>query len=228
MNAFYLGVAAGFGAAVPVGAAGIALMETSMRYGLARGIIGGLGIALVDSTYAAIAVAIGAPAAEALAPYRAVISLLGGLVICAVGGYGLRHGVAEMQADVVPPRGTTLRAFGTMAMLTAVNPLTIAFFVGLILAAPEETFAAPGSQAQFVLGVGLACLSWETVLAAIGAFGGRKAGLALKQKLSKVGNGLVLALGIAMALLGALLLLGFDSLLPEALRSVGHGHASQQ
>jgi threonine/homoserine/homoserine lactone efflux protein len=293
--AFVLGIVAGLLAAIPTGAAGILVLETALRRGFRQAFIGSLGIALVDTSFAAVAVLIGEPVVIWLEPHRAVFSLLGGMAVLGFGGYGLlylhrrewgeavhreaslaqasllrgsaepdmsglgmedraghgrqvsealapdrahntaaetpaeaaqladRHVVQRASSDsaddgqassAVPGGARRPGWWRTMAafiVLTAVNPLNIAWFLGFLVFARQfapEAFVVPASGVAFALGVGLACLGWESLLAALGAHGGRRASVQLKARLSWAGHGLVLVMGLLMTSLGVIQLLG--------------------
>lgn len=219
LEAFIVGFVAGLAASIPVGAAGITLMEVSFSHGFLWGAVSGCGIAFVDATFATIAVAVGQPAADHLEPYRAWISVGGGLVIAAIGALAFRAearraaaeragGASEADgASAVPaPKGGLVRVTATLALLTAVNPLNVAFFVAVVVSAGRETFSGFAPCAAFVAGVTLACLVWMTLVAWLASHGARNAGAAIKRRLSRWGQGIVLSLGIGMSVYGGWLL----------------------
>ena len=97
-------------------------------------------------------------------------------------------------------RGTYLRFLG----LTILNPATIVYFSALILGLGTVGGGAADALA-FVAGAFLASLSWQTLLAAIGAFGHRRLPARAQEAFSIVGNLtiVVMAVGIAIGLVRA-------------------------
>lgn len=226
---FGFGLVAGLLAAVPTGAAGVLVLETALRQGFWRAFWGSTGIAAVDATFAGVAVAFGERAVRAMAGYEIAIALVGGGVIAGVGLAGLlRSDPDEASVDpadeaLIPELAptpeeraaiqgvTTPRLILTFVLLTAVNPLNIGFFLAFIVYFEQlapGTFAVAGAGPAFVVGVGLACLGWESVLARIGASGGRRASLALKRKLSFWGHLVVVLLGAGCLLFAGGKLMG--------------------
>jgi threonine/homoserine/homoserine lactone efflux protein len=69
MTAFWEGVLAGYGIAIPVGAIAILIVDMGLRRGFLSGFMAGAGAATADFIYALLAVIAGATLAMALAPY---------------------------------------------------------------------------------------------------------------------------------------------------------------
>ena len=69
MTAFWEGVAAGYGIAIPVGAIAVLIIEMALRRGFRLGFMAGAGAAAADFLYAALAAVAGGTLAAALAPF---------------------------------------------------------------------------------------------------------------------------------------------------------------
>jgi threonine/homoserine/homoserine lactone efflux protein len=193
------GVLAGWAIAIPVGAIAVLIVETGIRRGFRVGAAAGAGAASADGLYATLAVVGGTALAAVLEPLErplrivAIVALLGiglrGLVLVTTGARGVPAG-AGLPARAVP---TYLRFLG----LTLLNPQTVVYFAALILALPDVG-RGPGERATFVAGAFLASLSWQTVLAAVGAVAHHR---------------LPPQFQVGMSLLGNLAICGFAALL---------------
>jgi len=76
----------------------------------------------------------------------------------------------RVQVDAEPQGPTSaLRVYLLFLGLTLLNPATVVYFVSLAIGLPEISEDL-GARALFVVGAVLASLSWQTALAAIGAW----------------------------------------------------------
>ncbi len=221
--AFLAGAAAGYGIAIPVGAIAILIVEIGLRRGFRLAASAGAGAATADGVYALVAAAFGAALAPALAPVERPLRIVAVVVLVAIALRGLagirpaagslpeadapagptagRGSVsAALQAPIVGgSAGRTLAAF---LGLTLLNPVTVTYFAALILGL-AATGAGPAEKAAFVGGAFLASLSWQTLLAAVGAFLHRRLSAGLRAGVVLLGNGIILAFA---AVIGAGLL----------------------
>lgn len=205
MVAFWEGVLAGYGIAIPVGAIAILIVDMALRKGFVYGFAAGAGAATADLIYACLAVLAGAALAIALAPYASGLRLASGLVLLILGGYGLwqankikitEQSITEDEWD----RGrllTYLRFLG----LTLLNPLTVAYFAALILGRETDSNNSNLAAILFVLGALLASLSWQTFLAGVGAFARQHLSPKFRTYASVIGNLVVIALGLRIIVL---------------------------
>jgi threonine/homoserine/homoserine lactone efflux protein len=193
-GAFTNGVAAGYGIAIPLGAIAMLIVITASRDSFRHGFTAGLGAASADMVYASIAVAAGSALGDRLRGVATPLHLVAGCALAAIAVRGLIGAVRSRRsrtAAVLDPLGATyLRFFG----LTLVNPLTIVYFVSVVLG--SQTAATPARAAAFVVGVALASASWQTVLATSGAFVGRVLIDPGRLATGVVGYGIVLALAL--------------------------------
>jgi arginine exporter protein ArgO len=208
---FLAGAAAGYGIAIPVGAIAILIVETALRSGLSLGLAAGAGAASVDGLYALVAVLAGRTATVLLGPWMVDLRIAAAFVLAAVafrGIWRLHRGSSEQPTSGDPggkrwpsgsgePRalsGAALATYLRFVGLTLLNPLTIVYFTALALGL-TEVVRSPAAGAAFAGGAFGASLSWQILLATIGALLRRLPGSAVLT-LDLVGHLVVLALAI--------------------------------
>lgn len=205
MSAFWEGVLAGYGIAIPVGAIAILIVDLALRRGFAAGFMAGAGAATADFVYALLAVAAGASLAIALAPYAFVLRIASAVVLLLLGGYGLwqawqineKPAAGPVDGDSQGLPGVYLRFLG----LTILNPLTIAYFAALILGRDAGATVNALDRLLFVVGAAMASLSWQTLLAGFGALANQRLSPRFQRLTSIVGNLVVIGLGVRIILL---------------------------
>lgn len=205
MNPFWNGVLAGFGIAIPVGAIAVLIIEHSLRRGFRFGFAAGAGAATADLLYALLAALAGAALAARLAPLAGELRLASAAVLVGIGGLGLRRVRALGSAGLeTPPADVAARppfwVFAQFLGLTLLNPMTVAYFAALILGQGSQGLDNHAARLAFVFGAGLASFSWQTFLAALGAWGRSRLPAAAQRAVSVVGNLLVIALGLRMVI----------------------------
>lgn len=168
LSAFLIGAAAGYAIAIPVGPIAVLIVRTGLRRGFRVAAAAGAGTATVDLIYAITAVLVGGAVttafASALTPMR--LAAAAALAYLAVRGL-LRLGRTERSLDSGDGRSAA-RTYLVFLGLTLLNPATVAYFVTLAVGLPEIAQDA-GARLAFAVGAALASLSWQTLLAAIGA-----------------------------------------------------------
>ncbi len=204
MQAFWEGVLAGYGIAIPVGAIAILIVDISLRKGFTTGFAAGAGAATVDLIYALLAVLAGAALASSIAPYALYFQVISALILLAVGGYGIWRARStsagqDVGQEIGGDPGLT-RTFARFIGLTFLNPITIVYFVALILARDADASMTSGDRLLFVVGVGLASLSWQTLLASSGALAKRYLSSRFQTVASICGNLIVMALGVRIVI----------------------------
>lgn len=126
-----------------------------------------------------------------------------GLLIVAIGLRQLRQSLAQRDRPVAQagPR-SVLGAYLRFAGLTAINPMTLVYFVALggAVSAPDRSWAGP---AVFVAAVGLSSLTWQLVLAGTGSLLGGTLNPRVAHTIGVAAALLVLALGATVAVNGA-------------------------
>ncbi len=152
LSAFLIGAAAGYAIAIPVGPIAVLIVRTALRRGFRIAAAAGAGTATVDLIYAITAVVVGGAVTSALAavllPMR--LAAAAALVFLAVRAL-LRLGRTDMALDTPTGHPSASRTYVLFIGLTLLNPATVAYFVTL------------------AVGASLSSLSWQSLLAAIGA-----------------------------------------------------------
>jgi threonine/homoserine/homoserine lactone efflux protein len=165
-QAFLLGVAAGYAIAIPFGPIALLIVRTGVRQGLRAAAAAGAGAATADLVFATIAMLFGAAASALLAPILPAARLVAGaaLAVIAIRGLLASPQVIERESGGARTGNTYLLFLG----LTMLNPPTVIYFVSLAIALPGVS-ADFASRGAFVVGAVLASLSWQEVLALVGA-----------------------------------------------------------
>jgi arginine exporter protein ArgO len=206
MDSFFQGVLAGYGIAIPVGAIAILILETGLRLGFQAGFAAGAGAATADFLYALLAALAGQALAQSVQPYAAGLRILSGLAVVALGAWGLwklwreRSSPAGEAAGSPAPAGagSALGIYARFVGLTVLNPLTVTYFAALILGGGAGADSSWAGRAWFVLGATLASLSWQSLLAGVGALGHRRLSPSLRRVTGLAGNLIVVGLGIRL------------------------------
>lgn len=202
MSVFWEGMLAGYGIAIPVGAIAILIVHTGMRYGFREGLLAGAGAASADILFAALAAISGQALAVVLTPYAGVLESMSAAVLVGIGVYGLlklrRTAPQPDAAGHITAGGA--RTYLQFLGLTLLNPLTVAYFAALILGRGANLNFTSGERALFVIGAGLASLSWQTLLAGVGALAHRHLSPRAQVLTSIAGNLVVIGLGLRIIL----------------------------
>jgi threonine/homoserine/homoserine lactone efflux protein len=196
MDAFITGVAAGYGIAVPVGAIAVLIMDVGIRRGFGPAFAAGAGSATADLLYSAVAVLGGtalASTVEAIGTPLRIISGLVLVVIASVGLFRIRQPVDSAAADL---RGDLIRTYGRFVGLTLINPTTVVYFAAVVIGLGVAEDMNAGDGALFVIGAFLASLSWQTLIASVGAFAGHRLSLRARRVVTILGNLVILGFGI--------------------------------
>lgn len=164
------GLVLGFTIAAAVGPIGVLTIRRTLAHGWLYGFASGLGVALADSTYAAIA-AFGLTAlTDVLVGTRMWLGIVGGAFLVWL---GLR---TMMSRPTEPAAGADARpglvaAFGSIFALTLTNPMTILSFAGLFAGlgfagGAGTTAGSEGGASAITLTVGvfLGSMLWWLVL----------------------------------------------------------------
>lgn len=203
IQALLAGGLAGYAIAIPVGAIGILIIDTGMRRGFRHGFAAGAGAATADVLYAALAVLAGTAVAALLAPIQVWLRVVAVAALAWIGIRGLLASLRSTRTIAETGAGSPLTTWLRFLGLTILNPATIIYFAALILGLGDYG-AGPAERAAFVVGAGLASLSWQTVLAVLGAVGHRRLPRRAQEAVSIAGNMLILgfAASIAVSLRG--------------------------
>ena len=195
---FWMGVVAGYGIAIPVGAIAVLIVQVGMRCGFWCAASAGAGAATADLAYSVLAVTGGAALASKVEDLGAALRWLsaGVLVVIAVHGlYRARRTPAAVQTRMPGPREFT-GTYAKFVGLTIINPLTVVYFAAFILGLGLADGLSVSEGVLFVTGAFLASLSWQTVLAVIGAVARRRVPRRFQVAAVVVGNLIVLVIAV--------------------------------
>lgn len=201
-TSFLAGVVAGYAIAIPVGAIAVLIVDLGVRRGFRVAGAAGAGAATADGVYAALAAIGGVALGAAIEPFESPLRIVAGAVLLgiAVRGFAsLLRGAPDSaeRAAATPPgaHGTYLR----FVLLTLLNPMTVIYFAALMLGLPEIGSGLL-ERSAFVLGAFGASLSWQLLLAAVGAIGHRRLPARFRIAVSLVGNVVIAAFAVRIAL----------------------------
>lgn len=195
------GALAGFGIAIPVGAIAVLIVTTAAARGAIVGFAAGAGTASADGIYASLAALSGAALSGVIAPWLAGLRVAAAIVLAGIGLIGLwrLRGASTPAVDGPPAAGAIAVGPGTTYLrflgLTLLNPVTIIYFAALMVALPALG-AAPSERLAFAGGAFAASLSWQTLLAGVGAVLHRRTSAGSRTILSVVGYLIVLAFAV--------------------------------
>ncbi len=202
--AAWLGLAAGFAVAIPLGPIGLLIVDRGMRHGRNVGLAAAAGVATTDLVYGSLALTATAWATRVIDPIARPSTYLAAGVIAAIGLRGvLQRRVAptgEPHADPAPQAATArpVRTFVGFVALTAINPATVLAFAALTLALSDR-LDSPATRLAFLVGISVASLSWQAALAHLGARLGRRPRPAMQQRTRQAGGLLMLILAALLA-----------------------------
>ncbi|HEY5727187.1 MAG TPA: lysine transporter LysE, partial [Acidimicrobiia bacterium] len=98
------------------------------------------------------------------------------------------------------PPGHLARTYARFLGLTMVNPLTVVYFTSLVLGLTAADERGPAAAVAFVVGAFIASMSWQTLLASIGAVAGHGLSPRFQMLAAVVGNLFVVAMAVRIAL----------------------------
>jgi threonine/homoserine/homoserine lactone efflux protein len=176
VNAFLLGVVAGFGIAVPVGAIAVLIVQVGVRCGFRCAASAGAGAASADLLYAVLAVTGGAALATAVSGWQEALRWTSAAVLITIALLGLwraRLPVEQLDEPLPGAREYAL-TYARFLGLTVINPLTVVYFAAIVVGLDVAAGLTAVDAVAFVIGAFLASLSWQTLLAAVGAVAGRR------------------------------------------------------
>lgn len=212
IGAFLAGAVAGYGVAIPVGPIAILILDTALRRGLRTGLAAGAGAATADGVYATIAGIGGAAVAGVIAPISVPLRMASVAVLVVIAARGLVVVRQAMRARAIPIGGSTgpvadpesaarHRATATYLRflgLTIVNPSTVVYFAALVVGLPAVSGGA-AERIVFAAGAFVASISWQSLLAVVGAVVHRRLPPSARLYTSLAGNLIVLALAANIA-----------------------------
>ncbi len=96
--------------------------------------------------------------------------------------------------------GDLARTYARFVGLTIINPTTVVYFAAVVIGLGVAEDMTPGDGALFVVGAFLASLSWQTLIASVGAFAGHRLSARARRGVTILGNLVILAFAIVILL----------------------------
>ncbi len=202
MNAFLTGIVAGYGIAIPVGAIAVLIVDVGIRCGFRCAFFAGAGAATADLFYASLAVIGGAALAGSVQSVDQPLRIGSGIVLVVIAGVGLRQ-VGRKREPIeiaVPDRRELASTFGRFVGLTIINPTTIVYFTAVIIGLGVADDMSASEGLLFVGGAFAASLSWQSLLAGVGAFAGDRLDDRAQTVAVVLGNLVILAFAAVIVL----------------------------
>ncbi len=199
---FLKGIGIGLAVAVPVGPIGILCIQRSLSQGYLVGLLTGLGSAVADAIYGAVAAFGLGTAATVLVEQSIWFRLVGGAFMLILGLRIMRTRTGRTTADLAAnnslSRVAAFNAFGSSLVLTLANPTTIlsfvAIFAGLGLVEAANHFSAGSAM---VAGVFLGSILWWVVLSGAASRLGGLAGEKRVRWISRISGAVIIGFGVA-------------------------------
>lgn len=197
LSLFGSGAVAGLALALPLGGIGVLLLREGSLHGTRKALPAAAAVATVDTLYCILAVAAGGAAAGVLSRLAPWPSLIGGSLLIALAVHGVITTLCTPEPTTAgTPAGTGRRWF-TFFVLTLVNPATLVYFAA-VTAGLGDVAASGLSAAVFVVGVGIASWSWQSLLVALGGLLGRFSTPRLRLVTGVVGSLLLGTFGVVI------------------------------
>ena len=200
MEAFMTGVVAGFGIAIPVGAIAILILQTGIRQGFSSSFIAGAGAATADLFYASLAVIGGAALSGLVDRWDEPLRIVSAIVLIVIASVGLRTLRQNTEPVAIPPsqRRSLTGTYARFLALTIVNPATVVYFAAVIIGLGIASDLTPTEGILFVAGAFSASLTWQSLLAGLGSFAGKRLSHRIQAIAIATGNLVILALAMAI------------------------------
>lgn len=155
------GLLLGFAIAAPVGPIGVLCIRKTIQFGRWSGFFTGLGAAVADTFYGALAIFGLTVISDFFISYQVGMQRLGGLFLAYLGIKVFRSKLAPSTQAVT--HKTLLKDFLITFVLTLTNPMTIVSFL-LIFAGFGIAHETSSENILFILGVFLGSATWWLIL----------------------------------------------------------------
>lgn len=198
LDAFLVGVLAGLGIAVPVGAIAVLILQIGIRCGFWCAASAGAGAATADLVYAVLAVFGGAALAASVSALGEPLRWVSAVVLAAIALRGLARLRRQppATATALPQPREYAATYAKFLGLTIINPLTVVYFAAVVVGLGLAEDLTGGQVVWFVAGAFLASLSWQTLLAGTGAVARRRLPPRVTVVAAVTGNLLILAMAV--------------------------------
>ena len=200
LEAALAGALAGYAIAIPVGAIAVLIIHVGLTAGLRSAAAAAAGAATADLIYATIAALAGLAVTQLIGSLIGPLRVVGGMVLIAIGAWGLWRLWAARGALPAGQTHTVHRLHGRTYLqllgLTLLNPATVIYFTALTVGLPF--LGGLAERLVFAAAAFAASLSWQLLLAGFGAALGRGSGHRLRLPTMIVGNLLIVGFGLVV------------------------------
>ena len=164
--AFVRGIVVGFALAAPMGPVAVLCIRRGLARGRTQAFITGLGAALADMSFGAVA-GLGITVVSTFVhDYEKVIGLLGGLLVLVLGITTYRAPVVTINGHIMVK--SLRRDFAAAFTMAIANPATMIAAAGVFAAfGPVDMYTAPARAFWLVVGVFTGSAAWWLILAFI-------------------------------------------------------------
>jgi len=150
ISLFLRGLAIGFAVAAPIGPVGILCIRKALADGLFAAFLAGLGAALADTLFGAVAVLGVGAVIQALEGHTDALKLVGGLFMIGLGIHSWRSAAVALDPD--SERAGVWRDFVSAFFITITNPGTALGVVGVFAALGPSGRAEGSLQSGLLIG----------------------------------------------------------------------------
>ncbi|HUD71341.1 MAG TPA: LysE family translocator, partial [Dongiaceae bacterium] len=194
------GVVLGLSIAAPLGPVNLALIQRGLSEGFRGAFLLGLGSTSADLIYILLAYA-GADPLSRWAPVRIALFGAGAAVMAWLGVGAIRAALASPPAgETAVPASARRSAWMSGFTITIVNPMTIAFWLGILAAnLASRTRASVPIEIAYIGALALGCLLWTTSVAGALHYGRRVAGGRALRVVSALAGVALLGFGVDFA-----------------------------
>ncbi|WP_068469745.1 LysE family translocator [Candidatus Protochlamydia phocaeensis] len=194
------GTLIGFLIAMPVGPIGMLCIRNSLSWGMRYGFATGMGAALADALYGALAGFGIATLTPLIMDYQFWFQLSGGVFLCYLGWNTLRINRIKEQHGF--KKSSLRRVFLTTFFLTLTNPLTILCFAG-VYAGLGVGLNESGLDTAFTLTIGVFIGSaiWWLLLSSTTALLRKKLNSSVSKWINRVSGTILIGFGLAAFLI---------------------------
>lgn len=194
---FWKGVLVGFMMAVPLGPMGILCIKRTLSQGKKSGFITGLGIATIDALYGSIATLGIAFVAAFILIHKMAIQSIGIVILLYLGIAVFREKPTSLKIQKSMTKNL-MKDYGSAAILTLCNPITILSFIGALAAVGIANNLGQDLPLILVLGIFIGSILWWSILSM--ALGSVRQTLTKQQMLfiNEIAGGIILLFALAL------------------------------
>jgi putative LysE/RhtB family amino acid efflux pump len=196
---FLRGILLGLAVAAPVGPIGVLCIQRSLAGGFWTGFSGGIGTALADAVYAALAAAGFAFFVENAGVAGIWLRWIGAAFIAWL-GWRTFTAPLESRAAAAPKTGLPLRLLGVTFLLTISNPATILSFTALFAGLGLAANASLPTAAAAVAGVFIGSLLWWAFLSGAAAAMRQRINDEWKRWINRIAGAVLMGFAITVVL----------------------------